>query len=102
MAKQKATKVTPEVEKTYHIVNPKGAVHEVTREIAKERLQKIGYRMATKAEVKALAEMNGRQFIGQVAARPHAFDPDEALDLEELAAKAEEEAEETEETEGAE
>lgn len=40
-------------EKRYYIVNPAGAVHEVTRDHAVVRLKQPGYRMATPDEVAA-------------------------------------------------
>lgn len=39
--------------KRYYIVNPGGAVHEVTREHARERIRSAGWRMASDAEIKA-------------------------------------------------
>lgn len=55
--------------KHYFIVNPAGAIHEVTYELAKELLGKVGYRNATPAEVKKL---NSRR--GNVAAGNQRFD----------------------------
>lgn len=43
-----------EIEKVYYIVNPAGAIHDVTREIAKMRLKTPGYRMATQEEINKL------------------------------------------------
>ena len=95
MAKPKTTKATTpsgNEDKNYFIVNPKGAVHEVPYAIARQRLQQVGYRIATKAEIAKLSELGGKQTIGKVAGQPHVFDPEEALNLEALAAEAEETA----------
>ncbi|MCL4867797.1 MAG: hypothetical protein KJ063_02415 [Anaerolineae bacterium] len=77
MAKKKTQMVEG---KTYFLVNPAGAVHEVNHEIAKARLNQVGYRIATPAEVAALQAMGGTQTIGQVAGRPHQFDPETILE----------------------
>jgi hypothetical protein len=45
----------------FQIVNPGGAVHTVSRALAKELLGKVGYRLATTAEVKQLADQKGHQ-----------------------------------------
>lgn len=37
----------------YFVVNPGGAVHEVTREHAAQRIKRAGWRMATDAEIEA-------------------------------------------------
>lgn len=54
--------------KRYFIVNPAGAVHEVTREHARARLKQVGYRMATRAEVVAYKRAPSHRGLGPVAA----------------------------------
>jgi len=49
----------------YFIVNPAGAIHEVTRDLAAVRLRQPGYRKATRAEVGALIEAKGFQRAGR-------------------------------------
>ncbi len=56
----------PEVEPSsasgiYYIVNPHGAIHECDGAHAKERLQQVGWRLATADEVKRLEEQGGNQ-----------------------------------------
>lgn len=46
-----ATKTTAKKPARYFIVNPAGAVHEVTREHAAQRLRQVGWRKATKAQI---------------------------------------------------
>lgn len=98
MAKPKAApqpKAAPEPdesakpERRYFIVNPAGAIHEVSREHAKERLAQVGYRMATPAEVAAYLKADGNQRVGKPLAAPHQVDPDVALDAIEAALEGE-------------
>lgn len=49
-------------EKRFFIVNPKGAVHEVTEAIAKERLGAVGWRMATKEEIERYLAADVQRF----------------------------------------
>jgi hypothetical protein len=72
-AKQKATQ---EPKKSYHIVNPSGAIHEVSREHAKSRLSQVGYRMATKAEVELYNEAQGNQRFDRPLCEPWSPEPD--------------------------
>lgn len=51
-------------DKRYFIVNPAGAIHEVTYEHAKSLLGKVGYRNATAAEVKKLNSRRGNVAAG--------------------------------------
>lgn len=69
-----ATKKEPR----YFIVNPAGAIHEVNREQARERLQQIGYRKATKAEVDQLEAAGGRQVWDQPLCQPWSPEPEPA------------------------
>lgn len=62
-------------EKRYFIVNPKGCIHEVTKEHAQMRLAQVGYRMATAAEVKKLQAAGGNQQAGQPLAEPFSTEP---------------------------
>ncbi len=45
----------------YYIVNPHGAIHECDGAHARERLQQVGWRLATADEVKRLEEQGGNQ-----------------------------------------
>lgn len=65
--------------KRYFIVNPAGAVHEVTREHARARLQEIGYRMATAKEVAAYKKAPAHRGLGPVAA---AWSPEPDVEVE--------------------
>lgn len=51
--------------KRFFVVNPAGAVHEVTEEHARELLAKIGYRNATAVEVKKLNSQRGNLKPGE-------------------------------------
>lgn len=63
-------------EKRYFIVNPAGAIHEVTREHARERLKVVGWRMATSAEVAELNARGGNQRADDPICTPWSPDPD--------------------------
>jgi|FLYN01.1.fsa_nt_gi hypothetical protein len=83
---QKPAAVSPEQPKAkaprrYFLVNPKGAIHEVTREHARERLKQAGWRMANTAEIEELERRNGLQVFDRPICRPWSPDPDEQLDL---------------------
>jgi len=66
--------------KRYFIVNPAGAIHEVTKEHAAERLRQAGYRKATVTEVKKLQAANGKQVWKSPICEP--WDPTpEAIEL---------------------
>lgn len=65
----------------YFIVNPKGTLHEVTREHAAERLRIAGWRLATKDEIAQLEAAGGRQVFDAPICRPWSPDPDAQLDL---------------------
>lgn len=69
-----------EYEPVYFIVNPAGAIHNVSREIAKAQLKKAGYRMAAPDEVQQLFDAKGYQR----ADRPicERFEPDPGLEIE--------------------
>jgi hypothetical protein len=60
MAKKK-TQTRQEETGRYFIVNKAGAIHEVTREHAEERLRQVGFRMATKAEITQYLGQGGNQ-----------------------------------------
>ncbi|MCL4867760.1 MAG: hypothetical protein KJ063_02230 [Anaerolineae bacterium] len=47
--------------KRYFIVNPAGAIHEVTLDHAETLLRKVGFRSATQAEVNKLNAAKGEQ-----------------------------------------
>ncbi len=47
--------------RVYYVVNPGGAIHDCSRDIAAACLLKPGYRMATDEEVAELKRRNGRQ-----------------------------------------
>lgn len=71
----KAEKAAKEESKRYFIVNPAGAVHEVTREHAAELLKQVGYRKATPAEVAAYSK-TPIQRADKPIAKPFTSDPD--------------------------
>jgi|GEM_PF-2652974 len=54
----------------YFIVNPAGAVHQVSREHAQWRLKQAGWRMATDEEI-ARYEKTSVQEAGKPIAKPH-------------------------------
>lgn len=66
----------------YFIINPAGAIHEVTREHAQERLAQPGYRKATKADVDRLLAAGGNQRAGEPLVEPWSTEPD-AIELDE-------------------
>jgi hypothetical protein len=59
------------------IVNPAGAIHDVSQSHAQWRLRSPGWRLATKAEVEALAQAGGNQSADKPLVK--AWNPDEAL-----------------------
>lgn len=61
MAKKKVV----ESNERFFIVNPAGAVHEVTRDHAQARLGQVGYRAATQDEIKKYLEQGGNQWHDQ-------------------------------------
>jgi len=67
--------------KRYFIVNPAGAIHEVTKEHAKMRLAQPGYRQAKAAEVKKWQEAGGNQRFDKPICTPFSTEP-EGIDLE--------------------
>jgi hypothetical protein len=62
--------------KRYYVVNPKGAIHQVTYEHAQQRLKQPGWRMAKAAEVKELEKRDGLQVHDDPIAQPWSPDPD--------------------------
>lgn len=71
---------TPKAPRRYFIVNPKGAIHEVSREHARERLAKPGWRMASAAEIEIFATANGNQVADKPLCARWSPDPDVQLD----------------------
>lgn len=69
----------PEPEKTYHLVNPRGAIHTASREHAMSRLRQVGWRLATKEEIAELAARGGHQVADDPICRPWSPDPAEQL-----------------------
>lgn len=59
----------------YFIVNPSGAVHEVTAEHARTRLQQVGWRQATKEEVQEYLNRSGNQRFDDPIAPPWTPEP---------------------------
>ncbi len=59
------------------LVNPGGAIHEVTRELAAERLHDPGWRLATDAEVAELKQRGGHQSADNPICEPQSPEPDE-------------------------
>lgn len=68
----------------YFIVNPAGAVHSVTKEVATGLLGRVGYRQATTAEVKELNKRKGNQTAKNPICEPFTTEPTE-IELEEPA-----------------
>lgn len=80
MPEQKAPKAE-KAPRRYFIVNPAGAIHEVDREHARERLKSAGWRMATPAEIAELDRRGGEQRVDVPPICPRwAPDPDAAID----------------------
>lgn len=76
-----------ETEKRYFIVNPKGTVHEVTREHAQTRLREVGWRMATREEIKAFFVAGEHQAHDKPAGAPHVPEPEEVPDVDAIVAE---------------
>lgn len=72
---------TKEKTKRYFIVNPAGAIHEVTKTHASSVLKMPGYRQATAAEVKQLQAANGNQRADAPICKPFTTEP-EGIELE--------------------
>lgn len=70
-------------EKFYYIVNPKGAIHDVSESHARARLKMPGWRLATKDEIADYQEAGGNQRFDRPIAEP--FQPLPAEDSDELA-----------------
>jgi len=79
--KPAAAAAAPDPEKIYHIVNPAGAIHQVDRAHAENRLRTVGWRMATAAEIAELGKRAGNQRAGEPICQPWAPDPDLAVDV---------------------
>lgn len=82
MATRKSTPQPEAAPKRYFIVNPAGAIHEVTKAIARMRLKQIGYRMATAEEVARLEAAGGNQRADRPLCEPWSSDPDFEPELE--------------------
>lgn len=65
---------------TFYLVNPAGAIHNVTREHARARLEQLGWRLATEEEIVKYQGQEVQRF-DQPIARPWSPDPDEQLKL---------------------
>ena len=68
-------------EKSYLIVNPKGIMHVVSEEHARQRLKLAGWRLASPDEKKAYFEASGNQRFDRPLASPFSPQPleEEAL-----------------------
>lgn len=66
--------------KTYYLVNPSGAIHEVDYDHAKNRLRQLGYRMATADEVAVYRETKVQRFDDPIA-RPWSPEPEPEIDV---------------------
>lgn len=64
----------------YYIVNPTGTIHVVTPKLAAERLQQVGYRKPTKAEIAKYKKAKGKQRAGNPLAKPYTTDAAVALE----------------------
>lgn len=73
---------------TFYIVNKHGTIHVVDRETARERLRQVGYRTATKEEVQAYLNADGKQESGKPLAKAWNPEPIELPDLEEMQMEA--------------
>jgi hypothetical protein len=62
--------------KRYFIVNPAGAIHEVTYSIARMRLRQIGYRLAMADEIAKYNTADGNQRADRPLCEPWSSDPD--------------------------
>ncbi len=58
---RRVTQAATEGGKVYYLVNPGGAIHETSRELAAEWLREPGWRIATDEEVAELKRRNGHQ-----------------------------------------
>lgn len=67
-------------EREYWIVNPKGAVHCVTRAHAGELLRRVGYRMATKGEIEQAKRLKVQRFDRPIAS-PFKPDPEKEPEI---------------------
>lgn len=67
MAKKKANQAEPG---RYFIVNPAGAIHEVSKEDCERRLGQVGYRQATADEVRELINRGGNQIFDDPICEP--------------------------------
>lgn len=100
MAARKTKQVKRVVEAPrFFIVNPAGAIHEVTEEHAQSRLFQPGWRSATLDEVKELMARGGEQRFDDPICEPWRPVPVALEGLEGLAASALEEPEAVEEGE---
>lgn len=57
-------------QRVLYVVNPSGAVHDVTEEHARELLRNPGWRVATQAEIDQLAAQHGHQEADNPIAEP--------------------------------
>ena len=64
-------------EKTYYIVNPAGAIHQVNEAHAKWRLGIVGWRLATKEEIQKLLDAKGAQEWDEPICEPFTSEPGE-------------------------
>jgi hypothetical protein len=67
-----------EVEKFYLIVNPHGAMHVVSEDLARARLKLPGWRLASADEKAAYKKADGNQRAGRPLAKP--FSPSREID----------------------
>lgn len=80
-ARKPAKPAENDAARRYFLVNPAGAIHEVTREHARERLKIAGWRLATAAEVAELERRGGEQRADDPICPPWSPDPDAQIDL---------------------
>lgn len=73
---------------TFYIVNKSGTIHVVDRQTARERLRQVGYRTATKEEVQAYLNADGKQETGKPLAKTWNPEPVELPDLPEMQVEA--------------
>jgi hypothetical protein len=77
MAPSKSPPQPEQATKRYFIVNPAGAIHEVTRKIASMRLKTDPrYRLANSEEIARYEAASGNQRAGRPLCEPYSANPD--------------------------
>ncbi len=66
--------------RVYYVVNPGGAIHACSREIAAECFQRPGWRKATPEEMVELERRKGHQTADNPICKPWSTEPDQEAD----------------------